>query len=80
MSTLLICSGSNVLLPGNDHPIPASIIVEKSSGKIVEVREGLHTHDNLELDFKNAEWIDAGTNVVLPGLVEYVISIVESNL
>ncbi|KAF8973255.1 allantoinase [Flammula alnicola] len=70
MPDLLVCSGSSVLLPGNDHPSPASIIIDKSSGKIVDVREGHHTREELGLGADIVEWIDAGKNVVLPGLVD----------
>lgn len=72
MSDYLVCAGPKVLLPGNDDPTPASIIVDKSSGKILEVRQGQHTTQDLGLTGCSVEWIDAGNNVVLPGLVESV--------
>lgn len=70
MSDLLVCTGSRVLLPEYDEPNPATIIVDKSSGKIVDVRRDRITHDQLALDAILVEWLDAGERVVLPGLVE----------
>ena len=73
MLDYLVCAGPKVLLPGNDNPTPASIIVDKSSGKILEVRQGQHTTpQDLGLTECSVEWIDAGNNTVLPGLVESV--------
>lgn len=72
MLDYLVCAGPKVLLPGNDDPTPASIIVDKSSGKILEVRQGQHTTQDLGLVECSVEWIDAGNNIVLPGLVEFV--------
>jgi len=69
MTNLLVCTGSKVLLPEANEPIPATIIVDKSSGKFVDVRRGQITPD--QLDVRPIEWLDAGENIVLPGLVEY---------
>ena len=71
MASLLVCSASKVLLPGQDEPTAATIIVDKASGKIIEVREALLRRDGGHFDGQSVEWIDAGDNVVLPGLVEY---------
>ncbi|PPQ67319.1 hypothetical protein CVT25_005903 [Psilocybe cyanescens] len=70
MSEFFVCTGSKVLLPGNDEPTQASIIINKTSGKIVEVRQGRHTPEDLGLGAHSVEWLEAGKNVVLPGLVD----------
>lgn len=70
MSNLLVCSASKVLLPGRDNPTAATIIVDKVSGKIIDVRETLLDRDGEEFASQSVEWLDAGENVVLPGLVE----------
>ncbi len=71
LNTLLVCTGSKVLLPETNEPIPATIIVDKSSGKFVDIRQGQITPDQLALDATSVEWLDAGESIVLPGLVEY---------
>lgn len=70
MASLLICSGSRVVLPGHEEPTPASIVIDKASGKIIQVIQGRTTPDDFASE--TAEWIDAGNNIVLPGLVECV--------
>lgn len=71
MAGFVICSAQKVLLPGNNEPTPATIIIDKHSGQIVQVRQGQLTHKELGLD-GHVEWIEAGNNTVLPGLVECV--------
>jgi allantoinase len=70
MTSLLVCSASKVLLPGQDEPTAATIIVDKASGKIIEVRETLLNRDEGHFNGQSIEWIDTGDNVVLPGMVE----------
>ncbi|KJA19902.1 hypothetical protein HYPSUDRAFT_167623 [Hypholoma sublateritium FD-334 SS-4] len=70
MSSLLICSGSKVLLPGCEHPKPASIIIDKVSGKIIEVVDHQANPGDFALDDGAVEWVNSGDNVVLPGLVD----------
>lgn len=70
MASLLVCSASKVLLPGRDEPTAATIIVDKVSGKIIEVRETLLSRDGGDFIGQSVEWINAGDNIVLPGLVE----------
>ncbi|KAF8161108.1 allantoinase [Crassisporium funariophilum] len=69
MPNILVCSGDKVLLPGNATPTPATVIIDKVSGRIIEVRQGIQTHQDLKLD-EDTEWIKAGSHVVLPGLVD----------
>jgi allantoinase len=71
MASYVVCSAQRVLLPDNDDPLPATVVIDKHSGKIVQVRSGQLTHEELGLD-GNIEWIEAGNNIVLPGLVECV--------
>jgi len=61
----LIFHGSKVLLPDHDEPIEASIVVDADNGMILSVIEGpLSGIDD------TVEVIDAGDNIILPGLVE----------
>ncbi len=73
MSSLLICYGSKFLLPGCEHPKPACMIIDKASGKIIEVMHRQASPKDFALDEGTVEWIDSGDYFVLPGLVEYVI-------
>jgi len=77
MSQFLVCSGQRVLLPETDIPQPATVIVDMLTGKITDVRLGKHSRSDLTLYLpSNSEitWIDAGSKIILPGLVEYVLS------
>lgn len=71
MSHLLVCTGKHVLLPGNDEPQPATIVIDRITGKIVEVRQAHSIETDTPLD-RDSTWLDAGDNLVLPGLVECV--------
>ncbi|KAF9566750.1 allantoinase [Agrocybe pediades] len=70
MAAYLLCTGSRVLLPGADQLSPASILIDKSSGKIIQVQQGELSPDQLGLEVLAVEWIQAGQSVVLPGLVD----------
>ncbi|KAJ3899681.1 allantoinase [Lentinula edodes] len=65
--TIIICRGSQVLLPDSDSLQPATIIIEGDSGKIVEVHRRLLSDELLP---SHVQLIDAGPNVILPGLVD----------
>jgi allantoinase len=71
MASFVVCSAQRMLLPDNNEPTPATIVVDKHSGKIIQVRLGQLTREEIRLD-GNIEWIEAGNNIVLPGLVECV--------
>jgi hypothetical protein len=71
MASFVVCSAQRVLLPDNNEPTPATVVIDKCSGKIIQVRLGQLTHEEIQLD-GNTEWIEAGNNIVLPGLVECV--------
>ena len=64
-SNQVIFHGSRVLLPDHDEPIEASIVVDTSKGTILSIIEG-----PLSGTLENLEVIDAGDNLILPGLVE----------
>jgi len=77
MSQFLVCSGQRVLLPETDIPQPATVVIDISTGKITDVRLGKHSRSDLTLYLpSNSEitWVDAGNKIILPGLVEYVLS------
>ncbi|KAF9268889.1 allantoinase [Marasmius fiardii PR-910] len=69
MPTHDVYIGSKVLLPNLQGLHPAAIVVNRNSGKIEQVRLGDFSIDDLSFP-PNAHWIDAGNNVVLPGLVD----------
>lgn len=72
MEQFLVCTGQRILLPGNHSPVPATIIVDKVSGKITEVQARQCTRNDLPANLNVTTWVDAGNLVVLPGLVECV--------
>lgn len=67
----LICTGRNVLLPDVPSPVPATFTVDLTTGKIVHIDHDYQSSDSRS-DDPAVQWIDAGSNYVLPGLVEYV--------
>jgi hypothetical protein len=69
MAKFLVCTGANVLLPGATDPVPATLVVDRSTGKIIDVRPTQLTREQLILE--SVEWIDAADSIVLPGLIEY---------
>ena len=71
MASFVVCSAQRVLLPDSNEPTPATIVIDRHSGKIIQVRPGRLTLQEIQLD-GNIEWIEAGNNIVLPGLVECV--------
>jgi allantoinase len=69
-SGFLVCTGNNVLLPGETSLKAATLKINRDTGKIVEIslgRKDPHQESNVE-------WIDAGDKFVLPGLVECVLT------
>lgn len=64
-ANLVVFHGTRVLLPDLDELIEASIVVDADKGTILSVIEG-----PLNRVTDNVEVIDAGDNVILPGLVE----------
>lgn len=74
MSSFLAFSGRQVLLPDADVPQPATIIIDISSGKIVNILPARLSQNDLASritpDSNIATYIDAGDKIVLPGLVE----------
>lgn len=59
-------TGDRVVLPGGDQPTAATIVVDVQTGKITDVLPGRRSPDELP-DF---HVVDAGDNIILPGLVE----------
>ncbi|KAH0589093.1 Allantoinase [Termitomyces sp. J132] len=66
---ILICTGRNVLLPNMTSPVPATLTVELSTGKITDIVLGYQSSD-ARSDDPTVQWIDAGDKFVLPGLVD----------
>lgn len=70
---MMVFTGENVCLHHEDPPCPATLIVDKSTGKIAQIIPGRADRD-AHPQVQDADWIDAGDKFVLPGLVEYVLS------
>jgi len=64
---MLVVTGSNDLLPGQNAPQPATITVNPSTGKItdIQLQVGQRPRDDIDV-----QWIDADNKFILPGLVE----------
>jgi hypothetical protein len=67
-------TGDNVLLPGNQAPCPATILISTKMGKIIAIHEERHVHADYP-DIPVDCWIDTGDRYLLPGLIEYVGSL-----
>ncbi|PAV20598.1 allantoinase [Pyrrhoderma noxium] len=66
---LRVFTSNKVLLPGNEDGVPATIVVNIASGKIVEIRQ----QRSVRSDFPGIPdqcWIDSGDKWLLPGLVD----------
>ncbi|KZV78894.1 allantoinase [Exidia glandulosa HHB12029] len=66
MDTVVFTS-QRVLLSTSDEPVPATIEVSRASGKITRIVAGVAARDAYGED---VELIDAGSRVILPGLVD----------
>lgn len=71
LSNTLIFHGSRVLLPDHGELVEAFVVVDADKGTILSVNEGSLDQNQNEIG-DNAQIIDAGGNVIIPGLVEYV--------
>lgn len=68
-SNKIVFTSNNVLLAGSDSCKPATIVVDRVAGKIVEVKETRSRRVDFP-DITDDSWVDAGEKWVLPGLVE----------
>ena len=66
-----VFTGTKVLLPDSETLVPATIIVDTLTGKIIDVRQGRSSQADFP-SIPNSDFIDAENKVLLPGLVEYV--------
>lgn len=72
MQKLLVCTGSKVLLPNTPYPAPATIVIDQSTGKIIDIRREHLDQNQITFETSAVEWVDAGNHTILPGLVECV--------
>ena len=72
MDHTLVFTSNNVLLPGNEDGVPATIVVDTATGKIDEIKLQRCTRSDFP-DISDDLWIDAGDKWLLPGLVEYAL-------
>ena len=64
-------TSKNVILPGDDRPQPATLVVDSESGTIVAITNAYNVRDSETFrKFSNEQWIDLGDKFLLPGLVE----------
>lgn len=61
--------GSRVVLPGQNQPQPATIVVDSATGKITDVQRRLCARNEFPA-VEDIDWIDAGDSVIIPGIVE----------
>jgi hypothetical protein len=76
MSELIVCTAKYALLPEDDHPTPATIVVDQISGKIIEIERKHLSKSQFQSTHASStisSWIDAGEQIVIPGLVECVL-------
>lgn len=77
MPELIVCTGKYALLPTSEQPTAATIVIDQASGKITHVLEGYTSRTDFEVSYPESahrvvSWIDAGDQIILPGLVESV--------
>ncbi|KAI3618954.1 mitochondrial precursor [Moniliophthora roreri] len=71
MSNYKVIVSSHVLLPDTEDLCPAAIIIDSETGKITEIRLGRYSASDSSDSFpSDAQWVDAGDRVILPGLVD----------
>ena len=76
MSELVVCTAKYALLPEDDHPTPATIVIDKNSGKIIQIERKHLSKSQFQSTHASStitSWIDAGEQIVIPGLVECVL-------
>lgn len=75
LSTRLVITSNRVLRSPAAPAAPGTVVVDKTSGKIVEVLDTLKTRQDFAEDVVSAEdFIQAGDNVVMPGVVDAHVS------
>lgn len=66
--TLAAFTSTSVVLPDRKEAQPATILVDTTSGKILDVLQGYHA--TLPQSVKDVVWVDRGEKYLLPGLVD----------
>ncbi|KAI0088935.1 allantoinase [Irpex rosettiformis] len=64
-----VFTGSNVVLPGQSHGVPATLVANVESGQITEIHAGQRSRQEF-LAVSDSDWLDAGDKLILPGLVD----------
>ena len=75
---ILTVTSRNMLLADQDQPMPATVNVDLRTGKIIEVLLR-YTGGAACNEIKEPNFIDAGDQVVLPGLVEWASFLVSKH-
>jgi len=71
---ILTVTSQNVLLPDLDQPTPATISIDVSTGKVIDIQ--LRYAGGACNASGEPYFVDAGDKVVLPGLVEWALFLV----
>jgi allantoinase len=67
----IVIASRNVVLPGCNDPEPATISIDKGTGKIINIQKAYLSSKQLFASVdEDATYIDAGNKYILPGLVE----------
>lgn len=74
LKLILVCQSTRVLLPGNECPIPASVYINRETGKIIHISQDSQPTQVLKTDNIEFDFFDVGDKIILPGLVELVIN------
>ena len=68
MTIKRVFTGRNVVL-GDGQPQPATVIVDVTEGKILDVLNTVSVRSDLP-GVRDVDWIDVGDKYLLPGIVE----------
>jgi allantoinase len=70
IASRLVITSNKVLRSPAAPAAPGTIVVDKATGKIVEVFDTVKTRQDFAAEIQAADFIEAGENVVMPGVVD----------
>ncbi|THH23203.1 hypothetical protein EUX98_g7978 [Antrodiella citrinella] len=65
-----VFTSNRVILPESDHPVPATILVDPLTGKIIDVKHGHTPHAAFSDPEAISAYTDADDHLIMPGLVD----------
>ena len=70
-NSISVFTSNAVLLTGIKNPTPATIEIDKSTGKILAIHEGrANRSEEKYKDIADESWVDLGDKWILPGIFE----------